>query len=93
VAQLEDEETMEEELDEDLGDGIVEDGVVPESNSESPTPYEPLSLGKAITSMTMVGKCQTRTSSLFLRDGVWTTRVYLIMMLRQNRGSVGPSGR
>jgi hypothetical protein len=29
VAQLEDEEPMEEELEEDLGDGIVEDGVMP----------------------------------------------------------------
>jgi hypothetical protein len=38
---MEDEEPMEEELEEDLGDGIVEDGVVPESNLESPTPYEP----------------------------------------------------
>jgi hypothetical protein len=41
VAQLEDEEPMEEELEEDLGNGIVEDGVVPESKLESPTPYEP----------------------------------------------------
>jgi hypothetical protein len=41
VTQLEDEEPMEEELEEDLGDGIVEDGVVAESNLELPTPYEP----------------------------------------------------
>jgi hypothetical protein len=39
IAQHEEEEPMEEELDEDLGDGIVENDVVPESNLESPTPY------------------------------------------------------
>jgi hypothetical protein len=33
---------MEEELEEDLGDGIVEDSVMPESNLDSPTPYEPI---------------------------------------------------
>ena len=38
----EEEEPMEEELEEDLGDGIVVDGVVPESNLETPTPYEPI---------------------------------------------------
>jgi hypothetical protein len=31
---------MEEELEGDLGDGIVVNGVVPESNLELPTPYE-----------------------------------------------------
>jgi hypothetical protein len=33
---------MEEELEEDLGDGMVVNGVMPESNLESPTPYEPI---------------------------------------------------
>jgi hypothetical protein len=84
VAQLEDEENMEEELEEDLGDGIVEDGVMPESNLESSIPYEPFVSWKAITSMTIVGKCQTRTCPLFLQYGIRTMRIYLVMMLRQN---------
>jgi hypothetical protein len=41
VAQPEEDEPMEEDLEEELGDDIVEDGVVSETNLESPTPYEP----------------------------------------------------
>jgi hypothetical protein len=82
VAQLEDEEPMEEELEEDLGDGIVEDGVVPESNLESPTPYEPFVAREGHHINDYVGKCQTCLGPLFLWDGVWTMRIYLVMTLR-----------
>jgi hypothetical protein len=79
------EEPMEEELEEDVGDGIVEDGVVPESNLESPTPYEPF-VAREGHHINDYGweMPHTHSSPLFLWDGVRMMRIYLVMMWRQN---------
>jgi hypothetical protein len=89
----EEEDPMEEELEEDVGDGIVEDGVMPESNLESPTPYEPFVARKGHHINDYGWEVPDMFEPIVPTDRVQMTRIYLVMMLRQSRGLVGPSGK